>query len=163
MTVNKLDELLVKELKDLYSMEEQIIEALPKIVEKASSSSLKTALQNHLEVTRQQLDRLVKIGQKLDHKLAGHTCKGMKGILEEGDELMKKLDKGELLDAALIGACQRVEHYEMAGYGTARAFARELGHSELAELLQKTLDEEGQADKELTRLAEQRINEKALR
>lgn len=163
MTPNKLSDLFVRELKDLYSAEEQIIEALPKVIEKATSPSLKSALKNHLEVTRTQLDRLVKIGEKLDHKLSGHTCKGMKGVLEEGEETMKKLVPGDLLDAALIGACQRVEHYEMAGYGTARTFARELGHGEIAELLQKTLDEEGQADKELTQIAEKRVNEKALR
>jgi ferritin-like metal-binding protein YciE len=158
---NPLGELLVDQLKDLYSAENQIIKALPKMAKAATSPELKRAFDRHLEETRHQVERLNQIGETLGVKLTGKKCKGMEGLLEEGKEVMEEGFEEDTLDAGLIGAAQKVEHYEIAGYGTARTHAEMLGHSKVARLLQQTLDEEGATDKKLTQLAESVINVEA--
>lgn len=160
MSVETLQELLVDELKDLYSAEKQIVRALPKIIKAVTTEDLKEGLANHLEETKGQVSRLEKIGEILGKKMTGKTCVGMKGVLEEGAEVLDDTDKGLVRDAALISACQRVEHYEMAGYGSARDFAKMLGEREIAELLDETLTEEKNADKTLTGASKQ-INAQA--
>ena len=159
--MNPLDELLQDELKDLYSAENQIIKALPRMAKGASSPELKRAFERHLEETRRQVERLDAIGEALGVKLTGKKCSGMEGLIEEGKEIMEEEFEGSALDAGLIGAAQKVEHYEIASYGTARAHATLLGLTKVAKLLQKTLDEEGATDKKLTALAERIINVEA--
>jgi ferritin-like metal-binding protein YciE len=160
MSVGTLEELLVDELKDLYSAEKQIVRALPKIIKAVSTPKLQQGLSTHLAETKEQVVRLEKIGEILGKKMSGKTCVGMKGVLEEGSEVLEDTDKGIVRDAALISACQRVEHYEMAGYGSARDFAKQLGQSEIASLLDETLEEEKNADKTLTGASKQ-INAQA--
>jgi ferritin-like metal-binding protein YciE len=155
MSVDTTQELLVDELKDLYSAEKQIVRALPKLAKSASTPELQEALLNHLEETKEQVNRLEKIGELIGKRLTGKTCVGMKGVLEEGSEVLEDTDKGTIRDAALIAAAQRVEHYEMAGYGSAREFAKLLGLSEVASLLAETLAEEKAADKTLSRISKQ--------
>ena len=162
MSVETLEELLVDELKDLYSAEKQIIRALPKIIKAVSTPELQEGLTNHLEETKGQVVRLEKIGEILGKKMTGKTCVGMKGVLEEGSEVLEDTEKGLVQDAALISACQRVEHYEMAGYGSARDFAKLLGQAEIADLLDETLGEEKNADKTLTGASKQ-VNAAAKR
>ena len=159
---NPLEELLVDELKDLYSAENQIIKALPKMAKAATSPELKRAFERHLEETRRQVERLNQIGEALDIRLTGKKCKGMEGLIEEGKETMEEDLDENALDAGLIGAAQKVEHYEIAAYGTARTHAEMLGHTKAARLLQQTLDEEGATDKKLTALAESIINVEAV-
>src|SRR6202012_766910 len=153
MSVGNLEELLIDELKDLYSAEKQIVRALPKLAKAATTPELSEALLSHLEETKGQVERLEKIAEIVGKKLTGKTCNGMKGVLEEGSEVLEDVEKGELRDAALIGASQRVKHYEMAGYGTARDFAKVLGMSDVAELLEATLEEEKAADKKLSAIS----------
>jgi ferritin-like metal-binding protein YciE len=162
MSVETMQELLIDELKDLYSAEKQIVRALPKIAKAASSPELQGALLGHLEETKGQVVRLEKIGEIVGKKLTGKSCAGMKGVLEEGSEVLEDTDKGVVRDAALISACQRVEHYEMAGYGSAREFAKLLGQIEVAALLDETLNEEKNADKKLSAISKQ-INAEAKR
>src|SRR5258707_9142139 len=150
MSVGTLEQLLIDELKDLYSAEKQIVLALPKIIKAVSTPELQQGLANHLEETKGQVARLEKIGEILGKKMTGKTCVGMKGVLEEGSEVLEDTEKGIVRDAALISACQRVEHYEMAGYGSARDFPKKVGQSEIASLLDETLEEEKNADKTLT-------------
>ena len=157
-----LHELLVDELKDLLSAENQIIKALPRMAKAASAPELKRAFEKHLVETRRQAERLEQIGRALDVKLTGKKCKGMEGLIEEGKEIMQEDLDESALDAGLIGAAQKVEHYEIAAYGTARTHAQLLGHDRIARLLQQTLDEEGATDKKLTMLAEKVINVEAL-
>jgi ferritin-like metal-binding protein YciE len=145
-----MEELFVDELKDLYSAEKQITKALPKMAKGASSEELREAFLSHLEETNGQIARLEQAFEILGEKPTGKTCVGMKGVLEEGSEMLEDTDKGEVRDAGLISAAQRVEHYEMAGYGSARDFAKLLGQSEIANLLNETLEEEKAADKKLT-------------
>lgn len=152
--MENLKELLIEELKDLFSAEKQIVKALPKIIRGAQSAQLKTAIQEHLEVTKGQVGRLEEVFSQLGQKAKAKHCKGMEGLLEEGAESLKEEDKGALRDLQLIGAAQRVEHYEMAAYGTAKAMAEKLGLSEAVELLNETLAEEEEADKKLTEVAE---------
>ena len=159
--MNPMEELLIDELKDLYSAENQIIKALPKMAKGANSPELKRAFERHLEETRRQVERLEQIGQALEIKLTGKKCKGMEGLIEEGKEMMSELDD-DALDAGLIGAAQKVEHYEIAAYGTARTHAELLGYNKIARLLQQTLNEEGATDKKLTQLAESIINVEAV-
>jgi ferritin-like metal-binding protein YciE len=156
-----LDDLLIKELKDLYSAEKQIIKALPKMAKAANSDALREALEDHLEVTKEQAARLEQIFETLSISPRGPKCEAMEGLLEEGEELLEEDAAPAVRDAGIIAAAQRVEHYEMAGYGTARTFARLLGHNEIADTLQKTLDEEGDADEKLTELAESEVNVEA--
>jgi ferritin-like metal-binding protein YciE len=162
MSVETMQELLIDELKDLYSAEKQIVRSLPKLAKAVSSPELQQAILNHLEETKGQVARLEKIGEFLGKKLTGKSCVGMKGVLEEGSEVLKDTDKGIVRDAALISASQRVEHYEMAGYGSAREFAKLLGLVEVAQLLDATLTEEKNADKTLSAVAKQ-VNAEAKR
>jgi ferritin-like metal-binding protein YciE len=156
-----LHELLVDQLKDLYSAENQIIKALPKMAKNATNEQLRMAFERHLEETRGQVARLEQIAEQMDFSLKGKKCKGAEGLIEEGKEAMEEFED-DVLDAALIGAAQKVEHYEMAGYGTARTHAMMLGLTKVARLLQQTLDEEGRTDKKLTELAERVVNREAL-
>ena len=158
MSMDSLKKLYVDELKDLYSAETQLVKALPKMAKKATAPELKQAFQDHLEETKGHVERLEEIFEELDEKPTGKTCKGMKGLIEEGEEVIDEDGDEAVLDAALIGAAQRVEHYEIAGYGVARTFATHLGEDNAADLLQQTLDEEGEADKKLTQIAEEDIN-----
>lgn len=163
MTLNNLENVLELQLRDLYSAEEQLIEALPKMSEAASSPSLKSAFQNHLAETKRQKGRLEQAFKLLGKEVQSETCDAMEGLISEGNEVISADGEPEVRDAALIAAAQRVEHYEMSGYGCARAFARQLGHDSVANLLKETLDEERQADKKLTEVAESFINEAAAR
>jgi ferritin-like metal-binding protein YciE len=158
---NPLHELLVDELKDLYSAENQIIKALPKMAKKAASPELRRAFETHLEETRAQAERLEQIAEEMDFPLRGKKCKGMEGLLEEGKEVMQEFED-DTLDAGMIAAAQKVEHYEIAGYGTAHAHANMLGLKKVARMLQQTLDEEARTDKKLSQLAESAINLEAL-
>jgi len=160
MKIDNLQKLYVEELRDLHSAERQIIQALPRMIKAATSPELKSALQEHLDITNQQLARLNQIFEKLGKKGTGKKCKGMEGVIADGKEILEEDMAPEVLDAAIISAAQHVEHYEMAGYGTVRTYAQLLGDREAAKLLQLTLDEEGDADKKLTMLAE-RINVEA--
>ena len=161
MKLESLQDLLIHELKDLYSAETQIVKALPKMAKAASSEELRTAFEEHLEETKKQVERLEQIFERLGTSARGKKCKGMEGLLEEGKEIIEEDGEDMVKDAALISAAQHVEHYEIAGYGCARTFASLLGQEEIAELLQETLDEEGAADKKLTEIAESAINVEA--
>jgi ferritin-like metal-binding protein YciE len=153
MKLENLQQLYLKELRDLYDAEKQITEALPKLIDAASNPELKNGLQEHLNVTNTQISRLERIFQSLNEKPTGETCKGMKGVIKEGDEIVSAGGDPATVDAGIISAAQRVEHYEMAGYGTVRTYAKLLGQQEHANLLQQTLQEEEQADKTLTQIA----------
>jgi ferritin-like metal-binding protein YciE len=157
-----LKDLLVEELRDLYSAENQIIKALPKMRKAASSDQLKAAFEEHLEQTRGHVARLEQIFQTMGEKPTGKTCKAMEGLVEEGSEMIAEKAQPAVKDAGLIAAAQRVEHYEMAGYGTARTFAEHLRMSDAARLLQETLDEEEATDHKLTTLAETNNNLQAV-
>jgi len=161
MKLESLRELLVDELKDLYSAENQLVKALPKMAKAAASPELKAAFEEHLEETKGQVDRLVTIFEQLEGSPKGKKCKAMEGLIEEGSEFIDADGEDSVKDAALICAAQKVEHYEIASYGCARTFATLLGLDEVADLLQETLDEEGNADKKLTELAETVINVEA--
>jgi ferritin-like metal-binding protein YciE len=152
--MDNLRELLVAELKDLYSAEKQIVKALPKIIRGAASQELKSAITEHLANTKGQVTRLEDIFGQLEEKPKGKHCKGMEGLLNEGAECLEHEDKGTLRDLQLIGAAQRVEHYEVAAYGTAKAMAEKIGLTEAVALLSQTLEEEEAADKKLTEVAE---------
>jgi ferritin-like metal-binding protein YciE len=162
MKLDSLQKLYVSELRDLYSAENQILKALPKMAKAAAAPELQEGFQVHLNETKDQVARLEKIFEKLGQSPKGKKCKAMEGLLDEGAELMKEDAEPEVLDAGLIAAAQRVEHYEMAGYGTVRTYARLLNEKEAERLLQETLDEEAQTDKKLTDLAETLVNAKAL-
>ena len=161
MAMDSLKDLFIDELKDLYNAENQLLKALPRMARKAASPDLKTAFEEHLEQTEGHVDRLEKIFKGLGEKPSGKTCKAMKGLVEEGKEIIDEDGEDAVLDAALIGAAQRVEHYEIAGYGTVRTFASILGEEDAVELLQQTLDEEGETNKKLTKLAESFVNPEA--
>ncbi len=162
MKLDSLKKLYIEELRDLYSAENQLLKALPKMAKAASAPKLQQAFQSHLEETKNQVTRLQTIFEKLEKSPRGKTCKAMEGLIEEGAELLKEDAEPQILDAALIAAAQRVEHYEIAGYGTVRTYAKLLNDTEAARLLQETLDEEGGADEKLTQLAESLINREAL-
>jgi ferritin-like metal-binding protein YciE len=162
MKIKSFDDLFHHELKDLYSAEKQLLKALPKMAKAATNEDLKEAFESHLQETEGQLERLEKIMSQLGVSTARvEKCKAMEGLVEEGKEIMEEDLDPQLLDAALICAAQRVEHYEIAGYGCARTFAQMLGHDDIVELLQATLDEEGNADKKLTEIAESFVNQEA--
>ena len=150
-----LKELYVDELKDLYSAESQLVKALPKLAKAAASEELRAGFEEHLEQTKGHVQRLEQIFEMLDESPKGKKCKGMEGLIEEGSEIIEEDFEDALLDSALIGAAQRVEHYEIAAYGTVRAFAEELGESEHASLLAETLEEEKETDEKLSELAKQ--------
>ena len=155
-----LRQLYVDELKDLYSAETQLVKALPKMAKASSSAQLRQAFEEHLRQTSEQVSRLEQIFDLLEEKPTGKKCLGMEGLVKEGSETMQENYDDAVMDAAIIGAAQRVEHYEIAGYGTARAFAELLGEDEHVSLIEQTLEEEKQADEKLTQLAEE-INAQA--
>ncbi len=169
MAINDLKELYIHELQDLFSAENQIIDALPKMAEATSDVTLKRAFEKHLQVTKEQKKRLETIFSQLNEEPESETCEGMEGLLEEGENMISKeksffgegIDK-DVLNAALIGSAQRVEHYEISAYGTAKAHANFLGFADQASLLQQTLNEEVETDRELTRIAETSINSEAM-
>jgi ferritin-like metal-binding protein YciE len=168
MQLNSLDNLFADQLRDLYSPENQSLEAQPKKVQADTSSALKQAFEHHLQQSQEHVHRLDRIFASLDYGHMNETCEAMKGLLKEGEEVIQAQGDSAVKDAALIAAAQRVEHYEMAGYGTVRTYAKELGYSDAEDLLQKTLDEEGEANKKLTKLAEGNffdsgINQEAMR
>lgn len=167
MQVNTLKDLYIDQLRDLYSAETQLIDALPKMAGAASSSDLKKAFQDHLSETQRQKQRLEQIFSEMGTSPQGETCQAMQGLIKEGEEAIQLNGDTIVRDAALIAAAQRVEHYEMAGYGTVRTFADELGFGSAQSLLQETLDEEGDANKKLTSIAEggflsKGVNQKAV-
>jgi ferritin-like metal-binding protein YciE len=153
MKIPSVDKLFENELKDLYSAESQLVKALPKMAKAAESADLKKAFTSHLAETKGQVERLRKVGELVGAKLTGKKCKAMEGLLEEGEEVLDADGPGAVIDAALIAAAQRVEHYEISGYGTARTLAEHLGHDKAAKLLQQTLDEESAADEKLTKIS----------
>lgn len=153
MSLQRLEDLFVHELKDLYDAEHQIVEALPELKKAAASNDLRSAFAEHLEQSKTHIQRLKQVFDHLKQKPARETCAGMKGLVKEGQKVLQEEMSAGVRDAALIGAAQRVEHYEMAGYGTLRTYAHTLGYHEIAELLQQTLDEEEMTDKRLTQLA----------
>ena len=161
MALNSFDDLFLEQLQDLYDAEQRLVAALPKMAAAAKSSSLKSAFQEHARQTEEQVTRLEQVFKMMGQKAKSKTCQAMKGLIEEGDEVISASGDPDVKDAALIGAAQRVEHYEIAGYGTARTFAQRLGRHDAAQLLQETLDEEGATDKKLTQLAESSVNRQA--
>ena len=160
MRMDTLRELYVAELKDLYSAENQITKALPKLAKTATNPKLRQAFEEHLEQTNGHVQRLEQIFEALDEKPTGKTCEGMKGLLKEGDELAREEGDSDVIDAGLISAAQRVEHYEIAAYGSVRTYAELLGEDEAVDLLTQTLEEEKQADQKLTQVAK-KINVEA--
>lgn len=160
--LRNLDDLFHHELKDLYSAETQLEDALPKMAAQAKDPQLKMAFENHLQETKMQRQRLEKIGEQLNVKLSGHTCKAMEGLIKEGDSMMHEDASPETMDAGLIARAQRVEHYEISGYGTARHYAERLGHTEAARALEQSLSEEQNTDTKLNNLAKSWINAKAM-
>ena len=163
MEIESLQELLIEEMRDIYSAEVQLTKAMPKMVKKASNPQLKKAFETHLKETEGQIQRLQKIFDKLGKKPTGKKCAAMEGLVEEGKEMMGEDMDDETMDAALIAVAQKVEHYEIASYGTVRTWARHIGDEQTAKLLQQTLDEEGKTDKLLSQLAEKNINIEAAR
>jgi ferritin-like metal-binding protein YciE len=163
LKLNSLRDLLLEELRDLYNAEIQLTDALPKMAEAAGSADLRAAFEHHLDETEGHVSRLEKILERLSEEVSGETCEAMKGLIKEGELIIKAEGDPDVRDAGLIGAAQRVEHHEIAGYGTARTLARRLGEDEIASVLQQTLDEEGEADKKLTSIAESQANVGAVR
>ena len=159
--LKSLKDLFEHEIKDLYSAETQLSEALPKMAEKASDSKLKKAFESHLEETKKQKERIEKIGEICNISVKGEKCEAMAGLVKEGEEMMKMDAESDVKDAGLIAAAQRVEHYEMAGYGTAHHYAKRLGLDDVAKLLEETLNEEKAADEKLNKIAIDSVNEKA--
>ena len=159
--MRNLSDLFEHQLKDLYSAEKQLLNAMPKVVEYVTDSELKNAIESHRQESENQKDRISDICAQLDIKPTGEECKAMKGLIEETEHFLDEEAEPEVKDAGIVANCQRIEHYEIAGYGTAVRYAKELGYSEIADKLQKTLDEEYVADETLDRLAESKLNEKA--
>jgi ferritin-like metal-binding protein YciE len=157
-SIESLNELLVSELRDLYDAEQRLTKAIPKLVDVSSSNELIEALNKHLNETRQHVSRLEQAFAELGEEAESETCAGMKGLISEGDDHAGDIDEGSLRDAAIIGAAQRVEHYEIAAYGTAIAHARLLGQTTTAQLLETTLEEEKAADRTLSDIAESVVN-----
>ncbi len=162
MKLDNLRKLYFEELRDLYSAENQLLKALPKMAKGASSEELRQAFENHLQETEGHVERLETIFEDLDESPKGKTCHAMKGLVEEGSEILEEEGEESVLDAGIIAAAQKVEHYEIASYGTVRTFAELLGEKNAAKLLQQTLDEEGAADEKLNELAEGIVNPEAL-
>lgn len=159
--MKKLEDLFEHQLKDLYSAEDQLTKALPKMVENAKDSKLKQAFENHLEETKEHKKRLEDICSELGIDPSGETCKAMEGLIKEAESFLEEDTTDDVKNAGMIAEAQRVEHYEISAYGTAVRFAKELGHNSIAEKLQQTLDEEYNADQKLDNLAEGRLNEQA--
>jgi len=162
MKLDTLQNLFISELRDLYHAEQQLVRALPKMANGATSDDLKSALQTHLKQTEEHVDRLEEVFQLLDEKAVAKTCYGMQGLIEEGAEIMEEEGESSVLDAGLIVAAQKVEHYEIASYGSVRTFAELLGENEVVQLLQETLEEESQANELLNKLAMKIVNPEAL-
>jgi ferritin-like metal-binding protein YciE len=159
---DSIRDLLEMSLQDTYSAETQILDALPKMQKAATSPKLKQAFQEHLQVTQRQVERLEQVCKALGIEPGGETCEAMEGLVEEGEEIMEELDQGPVLDAALIGAAQKVEHYEMAAYGTLTAMLKAMGEQKHADLMAQTLKEEKDTDELLTEIAESEVNPAAL-
>ena len=155
MKIDSVETLLQSELMDIYDAEKRLVRALPKMAKAASSDELRSAIQEHLDVTKGQVERLEQVFELFGFPVKAKPCAGMKGLIEEGQEVMDEDTDGLLMDHAIIGAAQRVEHYEMAAYGTARTMAQQLGNQKAAELLEETLNEEKETDEKLTQVAEQ--------
>ena len=161
MKINSLRDVFIHEIKDLYSAEKQLTKALPKMAKAAANEELSAGFEEHLHQTEEHVNRLEKILKNLGESTRGEKCKAMEGLIEEGAKVIDEDGVPEVIDALLISAAQRVEHYEIAGYGSARTFAELLGDNEAARLLQQTLEEEAETDKKLTRLAESAVNPQA--
>jgi ferritin-like metal-binding protein YciE len=155
MKHESLNDMLLEELKDVYDAEQQITKALPKMAKAATSPELKAAFEEHLEMTKGQVERLKQAFEMIGKKASGKTCKGMQGLIQEGQEHIEEHEKSPLLDVALVGAAQRVEHYEIAAYGTICAMSDAMGQTQLSQLLHETLEEEKQTDERLTRIGTQ--------
>jgi ferritin-like metal-binding protein YciE len=162
MKVNTLQKLYTDELRDLYNAENQLLKALPKMAKAASSEDLKEAFEKHLKQTKGHVERLRQVFEELGERPKGKTCQAMKGLIEEGSEILEKDGDDSVIDAGIIVAAQKVEHYEIAGYGSVRTFAQLLGRDRSAQLLQKTLEEESEANELLNKLAEDIVNPEAL-
>jgi ferritin-like metal-binding protein YciE len=156
--MSTLEDLYMDLLKDLYSAEKQLVKALPKMAKNAQSPDLQRAFQEHLRQTEGQVERIERIFSEMDGSPRGKKCVGMEGLIEEGNELLKEDVEPNVLDAGLVAAAQKVEHYEIASYGTARAWAQRLGYDQAARLLQETLEEESMANEKLNRIAESHVN-----
>ena len=161
MKITSLNQLLEEELKDIYSAEKQLLKALPKMVKKASSEELRSALEEHLNVTKNQVTRLEEVFETLGKPAKAKTCKAMQGLIEEATEIMEEDADDAVMDAGIIAAAQKVEHYEIASYGTVRTWAEQCGEDDAAALLQETLDEETEADEKLSELAQDFVNPEA--
>jgi ferritin-like metal-binding protein YciE len=162
MKLDMLQKLYTDELRDLYNAENQLLKALPKMAKAASSKELKDAFEKHLEQTKSHVERLEQVFEELDEKPKGKTCRGMKGLIQEGSEILEQDGEDSIRDAGIIVAAQKVEHYEIAGYGSVRTFAHLLSKNKAAELLQNTLDEESETNEILNKLAESVVNPEAL-
>ena len=158
MPAHTLEDLLVETMRDTYNAEKQLVKALPKMAKAANSDELRTAIEDHLEVTRRQVTRLERVFKELGVAVRGKHCVAMEGLIEEGKEMIEEDHDPEVLDAGLIAAAQKVEHYEIAAYGTMRTWAEMLGHSKAAQLLEESLNEESEADEKLSQLAMTTVN-----
>jgi ferritin-like metal-binding protein YciE len=163
MAVKSVNDLELEELRDIYHAEKQLVRALPKMAKKAKSDKLRQAFEHHLDQTKGHVDRLEQVFEKLDTRPRAKRCEAMEGLITEAEELMDEVNTPEVLDAALIAAAQKVEHYEIASYGTLHALAEELGQNEVANLLEQTLNEEKEADQKLNQIALSDVNKAALR
>ena len=163
MKIETMEDLFLEQVEDLYDAEERLVKALPKMAEASTSTSLRQAFESHLLETEGHVSRLENVFRTLGQDPKGQTCDAMKGLVSEGEDVVSNIDESPLRDAALIAAANRVEHYEIAAYGSARTFAETLGLREAATLLEQTLEEEKRADQKLTQLAESMVNDEALR
>lgn len=161
MTVSNLNDLFVETLKDLYYVEKKLVKTLPRMAQKASSEDLKQAIQNHLSETEIHVQRLEQVFELLDQKASAKTCEALEGLIREAEEVMGEIADEQTLDAAIISSAQTVEHYEIARYGTLACWAAEIGNSDVAELLEQTLEEEKAADEKLSTIAEEAVNQRA--
>ena len=162
MRLDSLRDLYLEQLRDLYSAENQLVDALPKMAERATSLDLKNSFNQHLRQTEEQVRRLEQIFNDLGERPKALTCEGMKGLIREGEEMLDMKGENKVIDAGLIACAQRIEHYEIAAYGTVRTYAKTLGQKQHVTLLESTLKEESQTDEKLSKLAESHINEEAL-
>jgi ferritin-like metal-binding protein YciE len=156
--LTSIQDLYLEQLRDLYSAENQILKALPKMIEAAHTPALKQGFELHLQQTQEQAQRLERIFSRIGQQPGGHTCKAMQGLVAEGEETLSEGKPGPVLDAAMIAAAQRIEHYEMAGYGTAKTLAKQVGDTESVSILEQTLSEEKETDEKLTQIAESQVN-----
>ncbi len=163
MKMETMEDLFLDQIEDLYDAEQRLVKALPKMAKAANSSELRQAFESHLQQTQGHVSRLERVFPELGKEPKGKTCDAMKGLISEGEDIISDIEDSKLRDAGLIAAANRVEHYEIAAYGSAKAFAQTLGLSNAVSLLEQTLEEEKEADQKLTRLAESMINDEALR